>query len=343
MKIVLKKSFDEIVEKDWKYIQKYSSLLIFQSYEWNYSWYKYNNFKKNLRIFLIYEEDKPIAIFPFIIERFLLFKFVKWIGYDLSDYLGPIFNKNYNFQKENFNFIWKEILELLKGESDLIILDKLIDKKNYFENPMVKFLDCKKHDITYGINLSNWENLVKEKSRALQKYRWSKKKISEFGNLVFEKNISNIEEKKRAISLIINWKKKMKKNKNIIFSNSFNESFYNEILKNKDTHLAGLKLNNEFIAISFGIKYENNYLYLVPAYYAKNEILKYSPGKILMIELIKYLSEKKINYFDFGSGAEVYKTEWKNHDIEVMNYIKQSSFFGFLLKSLYKIKKLNIL
>ena len=79
---------------------------------------------------------------------------------------------------------------------------------------------------------------------------------------------------------------------------------------------------------------------MVPAYYAKNEILKYSPGKILMIDLIRYLSEKEINYFDFGSGAEVYKTEWKNHNIEIMNYIKQTNFSGFLLKGLRKIKKL---
>ena len=340
MKIVLKTSFDELVEKDWKYIQKHNSLLIFQSYEWNYNWYKYNNFKKKLRIFIIYEENKPIAIFPFIIERFLLFRLVKWIGYDLSDYLGPIFHNNYNFQRETFNFLWEEILRLLKGECDLIILDKLINKKDYFENPMIQFLDCKKYDITYGINLSNWENLIKEKSRALQKYRWSKKRISDFGNLIFEKDINNIEEKKRAISLIINWKKKMKKNKNIIFSNSFNESFYSDILENKDTHLAGLKLNNQFIALSFGIKFENNYLYLVPAYNVSNQLLKYSPGKILMIELIRYFSEKKIKYFDFGSGAEIYKTEWKNHNIDVMNYIKQNSFLGFLLKGLYKIKKL---
>ena len=48
MKIVLKTSFNEIVEKDWKYIEKYSSSLIFQSYEWNYNWYKCNNFKKKL-------------------------------------------------------------------------------------------------------------------------------------------------------------------------------------------------------------------------------------------------------------------------------------------------------
>ena len=339
MKIVLKTSFDEIVEKDWKYIEKYSSSLIFQSYEWNYNWYKCNNFKKKLRIFIIYEENKPIAIFPFIIERLLLFRFVKWIGHDLSDYLGPIFHKNYNFQRENFNFLWEEILRLLNGECDLIILDKLINKKDYFENPMIQFLDCKKYDITYGINLSNWENLIKEKSRALQKYRWSKKRISDFGNLIFEKNINNIEEKKRAISLIINWKKKMKKNKNIIFSNSFNESFYSDILENKDTHLAGLKLNNQFIALSFGIKFENNYLYLVPAYNVSNQLLKYSPGKILMIELIRYFFEKEIKYFDFGSGAEMYKTEWKNHNIDVMNYIKQNSFLGFLLKGLYKIKK----
>ena len=135
----------------------------------------------------------------------------------------------------------------------------------------------------------------------------------------------------------------MKKNKNIIFSNSFNESFYRDILENKDTHLAGLKLNNQFIALSFGIKFENNYLYLDPAYNVSNQLLKYSPGKILMIELIRYFYEKKIKYFDFGSGSEMYKTEWKNHNIDVMNYIKQNSFFGFLLKVLYKIKKLIIL
>jgi len=153
MKIVLKTSFDETVEKDWKYIQKHNRLLIFQSYEWNFNWYKYNNFNKKLKIFIIYKENKPIAIFPFIIERFLLFRLLKWVGYDLSDYLGPVLHKNYNLQREIFIFIWKEILRLLKGEYDLIILDKLIDKKNYFENPMTQFLDCKKYDITYGINL----------------------------------------------------------------------------------------------------------------------------------------------------------------------------------------------
>ena len=58
-----------------------------------------------------------------------------------------------------------------------------------------------------------------------------------------------------------------------------------------------------------------------------------------MIELIRYFFEKEIKYFDFGSGAEMYKTEWKNHNIDVMNYIKKNSFLGFLLKGLYKIKK----
>ena len=74
-----------------------------------------------------------------------------------------------------------------------------------------------------------------------------------------------------------------------------------------------------------------------------NELLRYSPGKILMIELIKYFFEKKYNYFDFGTGAEMYKTERKDHNIDVMNYTKQNTFFGFLLKGLYKIKKIIIL
>ena len=340
MKIVLKTSFDETIEKDWKYIEKYSSLLIFQSYEWNYNWCKCNKLNKKLRIVTVYEQDRPIAIFPFLIESFFIFRFVKWIGYDLSDYLGPIFHKENNLKKENFLFLWAEILKLLKKECDLIILDKLINEKNYFENPMIQFLECKKYDVTYGINLINWKNLIKEKSRALQKYRWSKKKISEIGNLIFEQNIDKIEEKKNAMSLIVNWKKKMKKNKNIIFSNSFNDIFYNNIIQNKDTHIAGLKLDNKFIALSFGIKFKNNYLYLVPAYNVGEKLLKYSPGKILMIELIKFFSEKKINYFDFGSGAEKYKLEWKDHNIDVMNYIYQNNLNGFLLKVLYKIKKL---
>ena len=202
---------------------------------------------------------------------------------------------------------------------------------------IVKNLDCDKYDKIYRTDLFKWNEIKKNKNRTLQKFRWSKKKLSEVGNLKFIEKVDNYHEKKNLINKAILWKKeKMKKSKFVV---SFSEKFYCNLIDDKNIIISGLKLDDDFIAISLGFSKNQNYFYLVPSYKVTSNLEKYSPGKILMIELIDFFANKNFKYFDFCDGKETYKEYWTNNMIELMEYIKPTNLSGLLLRFLLKIKK----
>ena len=51
-----------------------------------------------------------MAIFPFYKEKKFFFEILKWIGNDISDYLGPVVDNNSLREKKSFDLIWDQIL-----------------------------------------------------------------------------------------------------------------------------------------------------------------------------------------------------------------------------------------
>ena len=63
----------------------------------------------------------------------------------------------------------------IKPECDLIYLDKQANDESLFYNPITNFLKCKKYNTNYGINLSQWNSVLKDKNKSIQQYRSKKK------------------------------------------------------------------------------------------------------------------------------------------------------------------------
>ena len=338
MKIDLKREIDDLVIKDWKFLEENSDILIFQKLSWNLSWLNEKDRYKNISIITVSKDEKPLIIFPFCIIKRLNFRILRWVGYDISDYLGPLVNKEYEIDKKVFDKIWKEVLKLVRNECDLIFLDKQVNESFFSNNLMTKNLKCKKYQQTYRTDLLRWQEIEKIKNRSLQKFRWAKKKLSNMGELKFIEKVNDFNEKKKLIKKAIDWKKE-KKNKSG-FLRSFSEKFYSNILDDKSIVISGLKLDNHFIAISLGFVQGLNYFYLVPSYKIDHNFIKYSPGKILMIELLNYFQNKNFKYFDFCDGQESYKENWTNNKIDINLYIKPTNLLGLILSFFFKIKKL---
>ena len=157
------------------------------------------------------------------------------------------------------------------------------------------------------------------------------------GELRFVEKVDNDYEKKNLINKVILWKKE--KNNKLKFPKSFSDKFYFNFINDDNVILSGLKLNNEYIAISLGFENNQNYFYLVPSYKVASHLEKYSPGRILMIELINYFENKKFKYSDFCDGKENYKENWTNNVVELMEYIKPTNLLGLLFIIFYKMKK----
>ena len=199
MKIILKKNIDEKLEKDWIFLERNNNFLIYQSYQWNLSWLKENISCYDLLIICVYDNEHPVIIFPFCIVKKFKIKVLRWIGYDISDYLGPIISSKHKIEKEKFSEIWTSILKLIKNQCDLIFLDKQVNENFFSDNLIVKNLQCKKYDENYRTDLFKWSEIKKNKSRSLQKIRWAKKKLSEIGKLEFFREIVENNEKKDLI------------------------------------------------------------------------------------------------------------------------------------------------
>ena len=155
----------------------------------------------------------------------------------------------------------------------------------------------------------------------------------------------NTKEKSIFLNKLIKQKrKKLEK----IKKNSLNEedlNFYKnlEIFENKQyiTQVSGLKLNGEFIAMHWGVFDKHYYYYLLPSM-KEDSVKQFSPGKLLLYLLIRWSISKKLRFFDFGLGEEIYKKKWSNKTINTYNYIRLKSlkgiFFYIILKSRSIIK-----
>ena len=336
MKIILKKEIDEFLKKDWKFLEKKNNSLIFQKLSWHLSWLSENDKYEDLSIIIVYNNDEPIIIFPFCVVKKFNFKILRWIGYDISDYLGPLVDNEKIIEKKDFKIIWDKIFKLIKNECDLLLLDKQVNEYFFPYNLIIKNLQCKKNKQIYRTDLLRWDETKKSKSKSLQKFRWAKKKLSDIGELKFIEKVDDINEKQKLIEIAIKWKKE-KKDKSI-FLKSFSEKFYSSIIDDNNLIVSGLKLKNEFIAISLGFINNLNYFYLVPAYKFNSDLAKYSPGKILMIELLNYFENQNFKYFDFCEGQETYKESWANNTIDMISYIKPTNLKGLILSIFLKIK-----
>ncbi len=336
MQIILKREFDEDLKKDWCQLEKKNNLIIFQTYKWNENWIKFNKIEYMVMIFIVYDNNEPIAIFPFYKQKKFFFNILRWIGNDVSDYPGPIIDSNYFRKNFFFDNIWKEIILKIKFECDLIYLDKQTDHKTLFNNPLKNFLKCTKYGVNYGINLSGWETILKDKNKSIQQYRSKKKKLSSLGNFEFIYNVNNLIDKKNLISDMIKWKKKNKKKQ--IFINTFVDEYYFNFLNHDNILISALKLDGKFIAGILGYKLNNNYYFLLPSYKVEDKTFKLSPGRILLIDLINFLYEKKFNFFNFCDGNQQYKKEWSNEKINLSVYLKSNTIKGYLLKLFLKLK-----
>ena len=337
---------DPALKKDWENLELNSYNYCFQSYEWFENWVnnlRFNNQNYSLCIAVVKYKSKVICIFPFeIVEKFKL-KILKWVGDNQSDYCSPILSKDYSFDKEKFNYLFQEVLKVIKN-IDIVYLIKQPENIYGLKNPFVLFLNNHLDSKTYYILLpKKWEdynNQILKKNFHIQNLR-KKKSLKKIGNLKF-KILNNKEEKIKILDKVFiqkNIRLTAKGTKDILKQHDLN--FYKEFerknLKNLKTQLSYLALDNEIMSIHWGIIYKKRFYYLLPSI-KDSKFNKYSPGRLLVSLLIRWSISKKLEVFDFTLGEESYKKSWSNKDSYLYNYVKLNTLKGLYLFPLIKFK-----
>tara|TARA_B100002051_G_scaffold273989_1_gene314018 strand:+ start:287 stop:811 length:525 start_codon:yes stop_codon:yes gene_type:complete len=149
-------SFEDSLETIWNNFEKESESYCFQNSYWLQKWYQSLNNKKDLdlHIFLVYQNQKLLFIFPFCIEKKYGLKILKWQGGKQSDYKCGLIKNDSLIGKKEFLSLWKKIKNRLP-DFDLTYFKNQPEKIGSNINPFVKFLNSNKTSQSRSINLDH--------------------------------------------------------------------------------------------------------------------------------------------------------------------------------------------
>ncbi len=335
------KIFDKLEEKleqDWKSLENEVEHFFFQKFIFIKTIIEiFNNTKIN--IVVVYEENKPVAIFPLEIKKYNQIKILQWIGTNQSDYCCPIACGKKFIDEKNLRLIWNKILDEIK-DFDIIFLNKQPEYIGLTANPFVKFIRNTCYSKVYQTKLVSHENdylSLLENKKFSSELRRTKRKLLENYKVVF-KTLLLAKQKDLIEKILFKKNSELKKKK---ISNSFNESkinFYKKLSNSCPEKLvAGLiEVEGKTVAASIGIIENKRFYYLVPVMFTE-EFDSFSPGKILIYYLINWSIKNDLKVFDFGIGEENYKKYWSNFSTRIFRHLDYKGIKGFILFLIIKI------
>ena len=332
-------------ETIWKKLEQNSKNDFFQTYDYHKELILNYDIKR-LNIVVIFNNNDPVALFPFFIKEYYFFRVLQYIGTKYSDYCNPLVDAGSNniLSEKAFNILWREIINNLK-EIDFIFLNNQLKNFKNFKNPVVYNLKNKKFSNIFRIDLlDNFEEYKKNIFEINKNYHYEihrtllkKDKLKKNYNLKFE--INNLQDTDLKLEKIIDSKissfskKRGKINLDIRLSKVFNnlsKKYY------KNFFISSLRVENEIVAACFSIKYQGIFYYFIPVIFSR-KFEKYKIGKILILDLIDWCIKKDIKIFDFGLGAEKYKKHFSNSSLGLFRYYYFKNIKGFMLFILLKI------
>lgn len=342
IKFKIRNYFSNDLENEWAYLVNLCQISVFQTYSWQSIWHKTINkadTKNSIIIISVYSNNNVVAIIPFEKKQFLNLNILCLTGFPFADYCDCLIDKIFfNSHPNAKDQIIKYILKI--DNIDLIKMDNIIEdnnihnlfskqgfKKNYFNS--YQFYNLNKYNETMS------KKFINDTKRQI-------KRLKIFGELSFD--IANSDNQKNDIfNFFIKHKKKQ-----LIKTNSWNylnNKNYLNFLKNiyiiNCNHLSCITLNKKIISVHMGNIFDKKIFYLFPAYDANYS--KYSPGNILIFELIKNLSLNGINEFDFTTGNESYKLKLSNSKKNILFkniYLTlKGRFYSIFLLFLITLKK----
>jgi len=294
--------------------------------------------KSNFYFVVIYDSDEIIAIFPFEIKRIFAVKILQWLGTKYSDYCCPLISKEHKINSELFKDLWARILK--KIDCDIIILNNQPKYIDNLENPFVNFLTNSEISKVFLIDLPDNKNEYYkniENKKFLNEFKRTTNKIIEKHDLKFE----NIDIKNSSFQPSDLIKKKISVLNKNFFRESIEKNFI-DFFDNLILHFPGqiklsvLKIDKEIVAANLGFLKSRKFYYYMPTLFTNN-YNRYSPGKILINELIKWSIENKIKVFDFGLGEEKYKKYWSNRTEALFRYFYTRNLKGIITLRIIKI------
>lgn len=342
MQIKIVTNLDEVFLSNWFDLYLKGESSFFDNPYWIIKQKKAND---SYHIVSVWNNSKLISVLPLIITKVnILMNEVNTLTHcngKLSDYKGVLFDRDV-CKSKLAKIISKEIYSFKSWD---YIDYRDIDSKNPLLNSIFFSVDSYKN--VFHSKVID-EVIVKtpiSEFKLPKKMKWeinnNKKKLEQIGELKV-KHTKNID-KSKIIELLKLRGSVYQDNNDLIDADDIND-FVNiidcEHLKNEIMY-SEMLLNDDVISQHIGFIHNSEFYYYMPIFDRKYS--DFSPGKLLLCELVKYCKENDIAHFNFLRGGERYKWNWAeltNFNYSFFAASKKGKLYPKILCVAHKIKDL---
>jgi CelD/BcsL family acetyltransferase involved in cellulose biosynthesis len=263
-------------------------------------------------------DESPVLLLPFGIRNSHGIRLLTFLDCGVSDYNAPVvYERAQTLTEHDVHRLWTAILGMAPP-CDLAVLQKVPQTVGSYRNPMRVLAPANWHHSGHTINLGNVNDRAEiQPKRDIQDSKRSRKRLSEFGPLTFS-IASTGTEVERVLAIFL--EQKSRRYQATLGRAGFDvpgqTAYYAELAKRcggKGVQLAYLSLGEQVIATALNL-ISGRRLYYMMCAYDDGKYRKYSPGRLLLEDLIDWSLRNDIDVFDFGIGDESYKLRWRQED-----------------------------
>ena len=273
-------------------------------------------------------------LIPLAIRRFYGGRVLKFLGEANADYLGPLIDSAWTNEFEKISSGWQMAIRNFPAH-DVIHFVKMPEFWGGLNNPLLGIMKCSFQDNAYSSilpgNFDEFRKRLKKKLR--QDNNRQRRRLKKLGNLSFQIFDADDEARDRALDVMVEQKRKRYLATGVpdIFSIEEVRRFYKNLFANWTSdgyvHFSVLKLDQEILATHWGMAWRGRFYYIIPTY-DSDKWRAYSPGRLLLENLIEWSIEKGFNVFDFTIGGEEYKRYWCDTEMPYFESLSMRFPFG---------------
>jgi len=270
--------------------------------------------------------DKPLLLLPLGIEHRLNLRILCFLDGGVADYNAPVvFPPADQWDEATVRVIWKGIHSLLPSY-DLAILEKIPREICGLSNPIGNLAKRPWLESGHYATLrGTWDEFAAQRIPFVSDSRRNRRKLAERGVVKFSV-ATTIEDQERFFSAMMRQKRRRYLETRGIdgFTRPGFSSYYAEMTNRYASqgfvHLSALTVNDVIVATHWGLVAGARFYYLLPTYEA-GEWSRFSPGRLLLENLLEWSFLNGIRIFDFGMGDEQYKTLYCDKKLQLYEII----------------------
>jgi len=282
------------------------------------------------------EDGAPLMLIPLVERQQGALRVLEFIDFGICDYNAPIIRPDFaaELDGQDFSLLWQQILEHV-GRVDAVNLQKMPSVIGEARNPFAQ-LTCYDDLVAFNCPLSSdFTDYMKTRSSNMNReLRRARRKLEAIGPVEL-RVASDPDAADALMQSILEHKSAWCRANGVcdLLGQPAYTDFYRTLAQEEVggiAHSCALTVGDRMIAGVFGLVWRGRFYGLIQCSDFES-YRAYSPGSLLLAEVIRWSCENGISLFDFSIGSESYKGRWADEEEQLYQHGQAFSVRGRLI------------